>query len=87
MTLFILHHLLAVLLTGGYLLALLVTLALCRAASLNSRQFTDWPYGAPVIRLDWIADLPVCEIVSDPATAADVAAWLEAVREGTVVRV
>jgi hypothetical protein len=87
MTPFVLNHLLAVSLVSVWLLSIVVMLALCRAAALPTPN-GDWPHGPPLIRLDWVGPIPVAVIESDPATAADVAAWLEAVRtEGMVLRV
>jgi len=86
MTIFILNHLLAVLIVTLGALCLVLVLALCRAAALADAR-VDWPKGPPRIRLDWVGHIPVAIIESSPETAADVAAWLDAVKEGAVLRV
>ena len=86
MTVFILNHLLAVVIVTLGALCLVLALALCRAAAIGDAR-VDWPKGPPRIRLDWVETTPVAIIESSPETAADVAAWLDAVKEGAVLRV
>jgi hypothetical protein len=86
LTLFILDHLLPFTIATALILVAVLAYGIGKQNGAG-RSIRYWPHGAPLIRLDWIADIPTCEIVSDPATAADVAAWLEAVKEGAVLRV
>jgi hypothetical protein len=51
------------------------------------RRNSRWPRGVPVISLDWLDGIPVAHLECDAGLAADVAAWLDAVREGTELRV
>ena len=83
MTLFILHHLLAVTLTTGAALAVILAY---QAGSIATARRLGVPGSAPCIRLVWAADTPVA-VVSNPTQADQVAVWLAAVKEGTVVRV
>lgn len=82
--LFILHHLSAYLVVASLLLVAVV------AYGVGARQHDNRPnmprWTSPAILIDWANDIPVA-IITDPATAADVAAWLDAVREGAVLRV
>ena len=45
-----------------------------------------WPKGVPVIRLDWVGEIPVATLECDAELTPAVAAWLDAVKEGTVLR-
>ena len=83
MTLFILHHLAAVTLTTG--VALAVVLAY-QAGSIATARRLGVPGSSPCIRLTWAADIPVA-VVTNPTQTDQVARWLAAVKEGTVVRV
>ena len=84
--LFILHHLYLVLALFGAALLAVVAYGVGREHA-TRYPTTGWPRRIlPTILIDWVGQTPVA-VVPDPATAADVAAWLEAVRESVVLRV
>lgn len=85
MTVFILDHLLAVAIAAS--LALVAVVAYGVGVARGSGTYKSWPLGPPRLRLDWAETTPVAIIESHPDTAADVAAWLDAVKEGAVLRV
>jgi len=85
MTVFILDHLLAFALATT--LILVAVLAYGVGVARGRGIYKSWPLGPPRIRLDWVETTPVAIIESSPETAADVAAWLDAVKEGAVLRV
>lgn len=87
MTIYILDHLLAFALATALILVAVLAYGVGHARGSGWTGGKSWPLGPPRIRLDWIETTPVAVIESDPATAADVAAWLDAVKEGAVLRV
>lgn len=82
MTLFILHHLLAVTVTFG--VCLLGVFAFQAGFTYGRRIVV--PGAAPTVRLVWAADTPVA-VVANPEHSRAVAEWLAAAKEGTVLRV
>lgn len=87
MTTLILNHLLPFALITALILVAVLAYGVGLSRGQNLTGSKSWPKGRPVVSLDWIETTPVAIIESDPATAADVAAWLDAVKEGAVLRV
>ena len=87
MTLLILRHLYLVLALFGVPLIAIVAYGVGYQYARHPYRSTGWPRRVmPIILIDWVNATPVA-IIPDPATAADVAAWLDAVKEGAVLRV
>ena len=87
MTIFILDHLLAFALATTLILVAVLAYGVGVIHGKGLTGSKSWPRGRPVVSLDWIETTPVAIIESSPETAADVAAWLDAVKEGAVLRV
>ena len=83
----LLDHLLAILVVLLVALGVIVAFELGRRAEWRRRAGNSrWPHGVPVIRLDWANAIPVAIVESAPETCADVAAWLDAAKQGPVLR-
>ena len=87
MTVFVLDHLLAFALATTLILVAVLAYGVGVIHGKGLTGAKGWPLGPPRIRLDWVETTPVAIIESSPETAADVAAWLDAVKEGAVLRV
>ena len=88
MTVFILNHLYVFATVSALILIAIIAYGVgVQNGSAWNHRTKSWPLGPPRIRLDWVETTPVAIIESSPETAADVAAWLDAVKEGAVLRV
>lgn len=84
-------HLLSGAIVAGVLLLIVLAFQAGRAheqlGRRRRRPIREILRAAPLVRLEWVNEIPVAILECDGGRAADVAAWLEAAKQGPVLRV
>lgn len=82
------QHLQAAAITFGFVLVAAVCFRLGQVQDTwmrRARPLAEAWRGAPVVQLEWVNEVPV--LVVKEGHAGDVAAWMEAAKDGTVLHV